>query len=98
MYDPISIDVSTKAAKTELNGRPFIKITVGAVDVQVLLSKSTVAIEDSKYMTLSATQTYYLKSNKGGFSYLLSKTANGTSTLTIIASDDEIYQFVVATA
>ena len=70
----------------------YLLLTAGAANVQVKFGKSPTqtAVLEGDFQTLKANTTTRMYTRKGAFWWIIHKTAVGTSTLTVLASDNEV--------
>ncbi len=91
MNDTINVTVTTTQTVTPIQGKKYMMVTVGAVDVLVKTCKQQSVNEDGEFFKLKANGVYTLKADNGVFFYVICKTAAGSSTLEIVASNDELF-------
>ena len=86
-----NLSVSTVLDKRLLYGVKFVRVKVGSADVLFSFNYDISEMPKYDFVTLSANGVYRFNAPKGKLIYtIFFKTASGTSTLDVVASDTEI--------
>ncbi len=68
----------------------FLKVTAGDAAAHIMLVNSPVKKESGDYMEIAAGKTCFIELEPDGYYWLWAKTATGTSTLSVVGSNERI--------
>ncbi len=84
------ITTSTTQVSRSLSGVKFLRITVGAANVDVCLNHSLSEQAEGDFMTLTASSVYRFTASKGSLFYVILAKSTDASTLDIVCGNDTI--------